>query len=185
MLALLCGCMATKRFSPADQKKIHTISISKIENPKGAYYLPPSSTYLGVLAILANADMPKKIEDEALSNHIIVGNMAYDKFVSELSKKYKISNDGKNADANFEAKILHYGFSIPHGFSSNLVPVMSIHAKLVQGKKVLWENNYIVNTLDGLPQHRPDEIFTNPQIMRASLQDAVNEGVPGILAKMN
>ena len=186
VIASLTGCMATKSFTPEDKKNIHTLAVSKIENPKGVYYMPPGAGLIGVIAIVANKDVPEQLAKEARDNHIVIADMVRDKFISELSRNpnFHLAKSGQHADAVMQITVQFYGFSIPHGFSFDLVPMLDIKAKMLQGNRVVWENGYNVGPLDGLPTHSPKEILTSPSLMRASLQDAVNEGVTGLIAKM-
>ena len=185
-LISLTGCATTKSFSPESKKNIHSISVDKIKNPDVVYYYPPGAALIGVIAIAMTKDVPVQLAKEAKDNNILISEMVRQKMLADLShsSQFKLANDAKSADANLKIDITLYGFTVPNGFSSKVVPMLNLHAQLLQGANVVWENSYFVNALDGLPSNRPDDILHNPALMRTSLQDAVNKGVPGLLAKM-
>lgn len=184
-LISLTGCATTKSFSPESKRNIHSIYVANIKSPEAVYYYPPGAALVGILAFAMTKDVPAQLAKEAKDNNIIISEMVRQKMSTDLShSEFKVATDAKNSDATLKVYIGFYGFGVPNGFSTKVVPMLNLHAQLLQGDKVVWENSYFVNSFDSLPSNRPDDILHNPALMRTSLQDAVNKGVPALLAKM-
>ena len=89
----------------------------------------------------------------------------------------------KNADAELTTNIVMYGISIPHGFSTDYVPVLSINSKLTYKNQVVWQDSSMVLPLSsGLPHHQYKEMISDPAILTKMWNVAAEKSVHDLVA---
>jgi hypothetical protein len=91
------------------------------------------------------------------------------------SGKYRISDTADEKGATINLSIFQFGFSVPNGFSSRLVPVIAYSGEMIDASgNVLWRSTQSLsplgNPVDGMPA---DELRSNPKAIEAAWRAAV------------
>lgn len=158
LLFLLSACATTQNLSDEDRRKISVVRInSNVQKVPAMYYLGPGTGILfafgaigaGVAAAVS-VEPGKALQEFAEKNGIFIEKIAFQEIDTALrqSGKLKVSDSGEASAATMNVLVVQYGFSIPHGFSSNLVPVVAIRCEMVDAAgKVIWSANDTVLTL--------------------------------------
>ena len=145
----LAGCSTTQSLSQQDRVRIKTVMIdTNIQKPKEMAYLGPGGAFglmFGAIggAITAGFAIPagQALQEYAEKNNINIENIVFNEVSTELkaSGKMTLVESGKVQDATLKITIKQYGFSIPHGFSSKMVPTLSFFCELFDDKgQKLW-----------------------------------------------
>lgn len=146
---LFSGCVTTQNLSDEDRQKIRVVRInSNVEKVPVMYYLGPGTSILfgfgavgGAAAYASSVEPAKVLQDFAEKNGIFIEKIVFQEIDAALreSGKLKVSDSGEAHDAIMNVMIYNYGFTVPHGFSSNLVPVLAIRCDMVDATgKVIW-----------------------------------------------
>jgi len=149
LLSLLSGCATTQNLSDEDRKKISVVRInSNVQKAPTMYYLGPGTGIFfalgaagGAAAYASSVEPAKVLQDFAEKNGIFIEKIAFQEIDAALrqSGKLKVSDSGEATEAIINVMVYIYGFSIPHGFSSNLVPALAIRCEMVDVTgKVIW-----------------------------------------------
>ncbi len=149
LLLLLSACATTKDLSDEDRRKISAVRMnSNVQKVPAMYYLGPGTGILfafgaigGAVAAASSLEPGKALQEFAEKNGIFIEKIAFQEIDSALrrSGKLKVSDSGEAAAATLNVLVYQYGFSIPHGFSSNLVPVVAIRCEMLDAAgKVIW-----------------------------------------------
>ena len=160
ILFLLSACATTQKLSDEDRRKISVVRIdSNVRKAPAMYYLGPGASAflafgaIGGAALAATSLEPAKVLQEfAEKNGIFIEKIAFQEIDAALrqSGKLKVSASGETSEATVNVLVYMYGFSVPHGFSSNLVPVVAIKCEMVDAAgKVIWSANDNVPILGG------------------------------------
>jgi hypothetical protein len=155
---LLSACATTQPLSDEDRKKVSAVSISSnVQKAPVMYYLGPDAApffamgAIGGAVIAATSVEPARVLQEyAEKNGIFIEKIAFQEIDAAIrqSGKLRVSAPGEATEAIMNVYVYQYGFSIPTGFSSNLVPVMAIKCEMVDtAGKVIWSANDSVLTL--------------------------------------
>ena len=158
LLFLLSACATTQNLSDEDRGKISVVRInSNVQKVPAMYYLGPGTGIFfafgaigGAVAAAASVEPGKALQEFAEKNGIFIEKIAFQEIDTALrqSGKLKVSDSGEATAATINVLVYQYGFSIPHGFSSNLVPVVAIRCEMVDAAgKVIWSANDTVLTL--------------------------------------
>ena len=148
-LFLLSGCATTQNLSDEDRKKISAVRInSNVQKAPSMYYLGPGTSIFfaagavgGAAAYASSVEPAKVLQDFAEKNGIFIEKIAFQEIDAALrqSGKLKVSDTGEANEAIINVMVYIYGFSVPHGFSSNLVPALAIRCEMVDATgKVIW-----------------------------------------------
>lgn len=146
---LISGCATTQNLSDEDRKKISVVRInSNVEKVPNMYYLGPGTGALlafgavgGAAASAASSEPAKVLQDFAEKNGIFIEKIAFQEIDAAVreSGRLKVSDSVEETAATMNVLVYIYGFTIPQGFSSNLVPVLAISCQLVDAAgKVIW-----------------------------------------------
>jgi hypothetical protein len=149
LLFLLTGCATTKTLSDEDRKKINVVRIdSTVVKMPDMYYMGPGTSILlmggaagGVVAGLSSAGPKKALQDYAEKNGVFIEKIALEEIDAALrqSGKVRVAASGEATEAIMHVTVLQWGFSIPNGFSSKLVPVVQIGCQIVDATgRVMW-----------------------------------------------
>ena len=158
LLYLLSACATTQTLSDEDRRKISVVRInSNVQKAPALYYLGPGTGILfafgaigGAIAAAASVEPGKALQDFAEKNGIFIEQIAFQEIDTALrqSGKLNVSDSGEATAAIVNVLVYQYGFSIPNGFSSNLVPVVAIRCEMVDATgKVIWSASDTVLTL--------------------------------------
>jgi len=158
LLFLLSACATTQNLSDDDRRKISAVSInSNVKKVPAMYYLGPGTGIFfafgaigGAAAAASSVEPGKALQDYAEKNGIFIEKIVLEEIDTALrqSGKLKVSDSGEATAAIINVLVYQYGFSIPNGFSSNLVPVVAIRCEMVDAAgKVVWSASDTVLTL--------------------------------------
>jgi len=93
------------------------------------------------VAASASVEPGKAIQQFAEKNGIFIEKITLAELDAALrqSGKLKVLDPAEQTDAVINVRVVLYGFSIPHGFSSRLVPVVNVRCEMVDAAgKLLW-----------------------------------------------
>jgi hypothetical protein len=149
LLLLLSACATTQKLSDDDRRKIDVVRInSNVQVAPAMYYLGPGTGILFALgpvgagvAAASSLGSGKEIQAFAEKNGIFIEKLALQEIDVALRRagKLKVSDPGEAAGTVMNVFVYQYGFSIPNGFSSKLVPVLAIKCEMVDATgKIIW-----------------------------------------------
>ena len=149
LLFLLSACATTQNLSDEDRRKISVVRInSNVQKVPAMYYLGPGTGIFfafgaigGAVAAAVSVEPGKALQEFAEKNGIFIEKIAFQEIDTALrqSGKLKVSDTGEATEPIINVMVYIYGFSIPHGFSSNLVPALAIRCEMVDVTgKVIW-----------------------------------------------
>jgi hypothetical protein len=187
MILALAACASTHTLKESDRSAISTVAINPdIHVSPDLYYFGPGST-IGLLfgavggaaTAAANRAPADELKEFAKDNGISIAEIVRKQFVAQLltTGKFRVSEDHPNAV--FRLDISQYGLSIPNGFSGSLVPILSVHAELLNDKgEVVWATTGRVHPLSGVVDSvSPETLRANPQILRNMWTQAAQQAV--------
>ena len=183
LAALLAGCApAPVRMSEADRSAVKAVALSKdVAKPPEPFYLGPGGA-VGLMfgALGAAATEPgRQNARAALQEFVEKYGVSIERIVREevdaalrASGKLAVSEDASGA--TIRITIAQYGLSIPNGFSSNLVPVLTVTCQMVDAAgKVLWSASDRIGTLgnpvEGVPA---EQMRGDPKAIEAAWRAA-------------
>ena len=149
-LALLAyGCATTQPLSEENRGKIKAVKINDgVQKAPAMYYLGPGTSVLfafgavgGAAAAAASLEPGKALQDFAETNGIFVEKIVLQEIDTAFrdSRKLKVLGAAEASDATMNIGVHFYGFSVPNGFSSSLVPVLAVRCEMVDAAgKVVW-----------------------------------------------
>lgn len=202
------GCAQVPRVSDPARAKIDTVVIDhNVPVPEQLYYLGPGfAPYLAFGAVGAVVGQSNGALDAAttqpaavLKEHIKKNGIEMDKIAYEevdagvrRSGKFKVADAAPAVPAanvgTLKISVLRYGFSIPNGFSSRLVPLVILKCDLVNAEgKMVWSDNArtlpLGNPVDSLSS---DDMRDKPKLIEDAWRgasryiiDKVMEGYAG------
>jgi hypothetical protein len=187
------GCAQIPRVNDAGRNKIDTVVIDpNVPEPDGIYYLGPGSIIffpgglVGAVISQATGHWDETVVKPGtalyahiLNSHIDVSAIALEETKDELRSwgKWQVLDAPPPPAPNvgtLKITVARYGFSIPNGFSSRLVPIVTLKYDLIDSTgKVVWsENDYthpLGNPVEGL---MPEEMRDNPKSIETALRGA-------------
>jgi len=188
---LLAGCAAVQPISDVERKKITNVVVSETVTK------PPAMSYLGSIgglmfgAVGAAATGPTMEDGRKAAQAFVEKNgISIEKIVLEemtaairRSGKFPLADQPKAGGAVINIAIVQYGFSIPHGFSSKLVPTLFVRCDMKDtAGKLVWSSSERVLTLGNPVEGVEPEVFrSNPKAMEASWRAAAKH-IAGAIA---
>jgi hypothetical protein len=158
LLLLLSGCATTQKLSDDDRRKIATVRInSAVQKTPEMFYMGPGAGVFmlfgaigGAALAAASAGPAEAIQDFAEKKGIFIEKIAFEEIDAAIrqSGKLKVLNSGEPTDAVVNVIVYHYGFAIPHGFSSRLGPVIGIRCEMMDaaGKVLGTAYDFVVKS---------------------------------------
>jgi hypothetical protein len=152
-IALLAyGCATTQPLSDENRRQIKAVKINdKVQKAPSMYYLGPGTSALfafgavgGVAAAAASEEPGQALKEFVETNGIFVEKIALQEIDTAFrdSGKLKILGAPEAGATTMNIGVYMYGFSVPNGFSSSLLPVLAIRCELVDAAgKVIWSQN--------------------------------------------
>ncbi len=197
---LLSGC-ATQKLSVDDRQKLALVRINPIARISSQLYYFGSKqafsfvanhllgTAGGVIAHEVAYDdyklNTKSLQLYAEKNKIFIDKIVLEELKKALenSGKVHLTESPKQSLVTFNTNIIQYGFSVPNGLSSKLVPMLNILFTLVDvDGKIIWKaNDYTLplgNPVEAIPA---DEIKTNPKLIENAWRDAARSIITNII----
>lgn len=169
LLILLSGCM-TVPLSDEARKKINVVRInSNVQKSPDMYYMGPGTSILlaggavgGAMAGAILAEPKKAIQYYAQQNGISIEKIVFEEISAAFRKsgkvkveevkaplpepgKAKLADAAGAGDATVNIFVTAWGFSVPNGFSSYLVPIVSVMCVIVDDEgKIVWRATDVV-----------------------------------------
>ncbi|MHB1187540.1 hypothetical protein [Thiobacillus sp.] len=182
---LLTGCASTQKLSEQDKKRIEVVKLNtKVERPKDMYYFGPGASVGllfgavgGAIAGVSNMGPGSAMLAFAEQNGVRIEEIVSQEFEGALrqSGKLKIADRAGDNGATINLSVIQFGFSVPNGFSSRLVPVVSFKSEMVDaGGNVIWSARDSVLPLGNPVEGEPaDALRTNAKAIEAAWRAAV------------
>lgn len=180
-LAAVTGCATfgtTVKLSDANRPKLNTIYINnKIPVDKLHYFGPGVPPRIGDTLFTQEVAI-LRINQFVTENKIAIDEIVKQAMVNELTKSGKtITSDIKDALSVMHLTVHEYGFSIPNGFSSKLVPWIMLKVDVLdQSGTTIWSYQHFLDPINNPFEAVPAlEILDNAENMR----EALTEGAKG------
>lgn len=174
MLLSGCGIVQHVPLTNNNYNSIKTVYINpEIKKPKMMYEFASGSelgfafgAIGGAISGEINANSAIATQQYAEKNQIDIRKIVYQQWKNQIIEKTKFKLSNQPADAVLTTNIALYGISIPHGFSSDYVPVLNLNAKLVRKNQIIWQDSEQVLPLtSGMPRYKMDQIINDPKIL--------------------
>ncbi len=180
LLSLLNGCAGNAPISAADKAHISSIYIDPaITVPEDMWYTGPEATFgvIGLLVEKSTAKTEDKIIALAQKNDIHIDKILYNELRKQLSLSPTFTVvDNQASDATLSVDIVIYGLTLPHGFSSKLVPILRYTTTLndATGKQIWKQTEHVV--LKDVGGATADQINEDPAILKRLWGEAAASG---------
>lgn len=193
---LLTGCASTQKLSEQDKKRIEVVKLNaKVERPKDMYYFGPGASIGllfgavgGAIAGASNIAPGNEMLSFAEQNGVRIEEIVSQEFEGALreSGKLKIVDMAGDNGATINLSVMQFGFSVPNGFSSKLVPVISFKSEMVDATgNVIWSASDSVlplgNPVEGAPA---DALRSNAKAIEAAWRAAVKHIARNMLSEL-
>lgn len=183
LAAILCTFVSQNALAQDAKDLIKEFYVEKqIEKPEQLAYLGPGSGVfflfgaVGGLALHgANLTPAQALKEHAEKNNVLIENIVAEEIVAEFkrSEKFVIIDEAEKAKLTLKMSIRMYGFSIPHGFSSKLVPTLSVVCEFIDKKEeVVWSDRNGVLPLGNPAESVTAEELKDPETIRKLWQIA-------------
>jgi len=184
LLSLLAGCASVQPISDANRKKVASVSIHPdVAKPPQMYYLGPGGSVGLMFGAIGGALAAGSIEEsrKSFQTYVEKHGISIEKIVREeveaavrKSGKMPLAEQPQPGGAQLIVSIQQYGFSIPNGFSSVLVPILYLRCELKDGSgALLWSASDrlmpLGNPVEGLP---PEKLQNDPAAMEGAWRAA-------------
>ena len=197
LFILLAGCASTPQLNSEARAHVGAVRIdAAIDTPSEMYYSSQASA-LGVSVFGAigggvgvaidesrGGELDRLARDNGIHIDLIVREEAGTAF--QQSGKLNLT-DVKGADvATLKISITMYGFSVPTGFTSELVPIVGIKCTLVDSTgKTIWSANQSTHPLGNpVAGKTRDQFLADPKLIDASWRAATKSVMADIVSHM-
>lgn len=144
-----CASTPTQPMANSDKSNVKAVTLSKnVPVPAAMSYLGPGGSTGLVFGAIGGALAAPGIEKERASfqEQAVLSGKSIDAIVYEealtqirQSGKFPLRDASEPGSATIYVSVLNYGFSIPNGFSSRLVPILEVRFELRDASgRVLW-----------------------------------------------
>jgi hypothetical protein len=196
LFALLGGCASTPALSPAERGQFEAVRLyPSVDKPDQMYYLGPGSgigmmfgAIGGAITAAANLSPGEQFDKFAQDHDIHIERIVKEEAIKafQTSGKLNLTDTESSNAATLRVSITMYGFSIPNGFSSELVPIVSIKCTLVDSSgKVIWSANDMTNALGNPAEGKtPDQFRADPRLIEGAWRIAARSIMANIVSHM-
>lgn len=176
VLLFLAGCAGqTQLVSDPERKKVSVVSISPtVAKPANIYYLGPGNAPAFMFGAIGGAIAAPVLErerqqfqSESSKTGVSIQEIVREEVDAAVRKsgKLAVSESPAPGGATMTVSILQYGFSVPNGFSSKLVPILYIKCELTDAAgKMLWSATDRVLTLGNPVEPVTPEELRDPKV---------------------
>lgn len=184
---LLTGCASTHQLSALDTRNLESVRINtNVETAPQMNYMGPGSgvgfafgAVGAVITAAANQSPGEQFRKFAEDHGITIDRIVLEEAVKAFQETGKMNLTeiaGPNT-AMLNIKVPMYGFAIPHGFSSNVVPLVVIECILVDSKgKTIWSSRDFVTAMSSpVAGKTPDEYHANPNLIEDGWRQAAKK----------
>ena len=182
--AVAPGCATTQLVSDPARNRISVVTINDaVTKPPAIYYLGPGGAVGLMFGAIGGALAAPGIEKDRMTfqqfvekTGVSIENIARQEIEAAIrqSGKLAVADKPQPGAGTVRISVFQYGFSIPHGFSSMLVPILGIQCEVADASgKVLWSARDRLLTL-GNPVEpvTPEAIRDDPKVMEKSWRAA-------------
>jgi len=100
----------------------------------------------------------------------------------QASGKLPLADASQNASATIKVKIKQYGFSVPHGFTWNVVPILLVQCEMVdQSGQVIWKGGTSLQPLDNPVDSFPASTLNDAKVINAAWHQASQAAAKSIV----
>ena len=176
--AISSGCATTQNLAVADRQKLKSIAISPdVKKAETMYYSGPESWAPGLIPLLHTSKLiGEDLELQALSNNIHIDQIALEEVTAAFKSagKINVDADGERSVNLLSIRIVQYGFSVPNGFSSKLVPALMIICSITDSTgRVIWKGSDIVLPLGNpVKAEKPEDLYQQPMLIEHAWRSA-------------
>jgi hypothetical protein len=164
-LVMSCSHLAMAATGGVLQKysitSIHLVPMAAIPVTQ-MYYQGPGSVLMGAMA----SGPAKEIEAAAEKSDIHIDRIATDEMQQALESSHKVAiSADESSPYNLSLAIYQFGFSAPNGFSSKLVPVLTLECQIKSADgKSLWKDRFMVLPLGNpVPGIKREDLVQDPK----------------------
>jgi hypothetical protein len=191
---LLSGCTSLPHIplSAQNSRSIKTIYVNpQIKKPKEMYEFV-SGAQVGLMFGLAGGMISAVVNEESAAsmkqfvekNGIDIRQIVYQAWLNEINKKSKFKlNNKQGANAVLITNIILYGITIPNGFSTDYIPILTLNAKLIRHQQILWQDTEISD--HNTTRYKMDQILHHPETLKRMWDEAAEKTISKLLRDMN
>lgn len=195
ILLLVAGCASVQPISDADRKAVTAVFIGReVAKPPAIYYLGPGGAAGLMFGAIGGALSASSIEESRKSfqayaerNGISIEKIVYEEVAAaaKASGKLPLVDAPRAGASTLIVSVYQYGFSIPNGFSSKLVPILALRCELKDAAgKLVWSADDRLLTLGNpVEPAEPEAIRNDPKAMEASWRAAAKHLAASIVAQ--
>jgi hypothetical protein len=196
-LALLCtalfGCATstTQAISNSDKVKVASVNLNEqVPYPSQMYYIGPGGATglmfgaIGGLLAAPGIEKERQTAQAQTSGGTSIDRIVYEETLAQLraSGKFAISERPIAGGATMHVSVTQYGFSIPNGFSSRLVPILRIQLELRDAAgHMLWTGSSRTLTLGNPVESVDAEESTGKRDCLAASSEGLGKNARGEL----
>lgn len=192
LLVFINGCSSTQNTEAMDRHSLKSVKINtSIKKPPEMFYLGSGIGFMfgaigGVITAIAQESPGKSFQTFAESNNIYIENIVLDEANNALNHSERLSSDDDQDAPTLYISIFKYGFSIPNGFSSKLVPIVGIECSLIdKSGKTIWSSSASVSTVwNPAEAHSLEDLKSNPKLIEESWRVASKATIDKIVKSL-
>lgn len=140
----------------------------------------------GLASALINEQAAIPTQKFAEKNGIDIQKIVYQRWRKQLNNQSKFKLATKPSDTVLTTDIARYGISIPHGFSTDYVPILTLNVKLVRNNQTIWQESGLVLPLtSGMPRYKMDAILKDPNKLNVMWDKAAEKIINAMLIDMS
>jgi hypothetical protein len=196
LFTILASCASTPKLDAEGRAGLSEVRIDPVvESPKDMYYLGPGSgvgmmfgAVGGLITATANVSPGESLNKFAQDNGIHIDRIVEEEAAKAFrdSGKLRLTDTPSANTATMKVSVFIYGFSIPNGFSSVLVPMVGIKCALVEPDgKIVWSAKDATQALGNpVEGSTPEDFRANPKLIEASWRAAAKSLMTEIVDHM-
>lgn len=196
MSLLLSGCASVQHvpLSQQDRQTIKAIYVNPtIKKPKEMYEFASGSEFGfafgavgGLISGIANENAAASTQEFAEKSNINIQKIVYQQWMKQLESNTRFKLITKPSDTILATEITLYGISIPHGFSTDYIPVLAVNATLTHKQKIIWQDSErVMPGTSGMPRYKMDEILNDPKKLYIMWDKASEKVMNEFITDMN
>jgi hypothetical protein len=190
LLGAICsGCATTQNLAVADRQKLKSIAISPdVKKAETMYYSGPESWAPGLIPFRTSKPIGEDLELQALSNNIHIDQIVLEEVTAAFKSagKVTVEADKERSGNLLSIRIVQYGFSVPNGFSSKLVPMLMIICSISDSTdRVTWKGSKMVLPLGNPAKaEKPEDLYQQPMLIERAWRTAARYAAENIAKQL-
>jgi hypothetical protein len=188
--AISSGCATTQNLTVADRQKLKSIAISPdVKKAETMYYSGPENWTPPLIALFRTSKpIGEDLELQALSNNIHIDQIALEEVTAAFKSAGRVNVEAdRGRSANLlSIRIVEYGFSVPNGFSSKLVPVLMLICSITDSTgRVIWKGSHLVLPLGNPAKaEKPEDLYQQPMLIEQAWRIAAKAAAENIAKQL-